>query len=708
MLLGLIASLVLFGSLAFVADSVGHRLLPQAPASVRACGTAVVFLALLTLLFSVLAPLGLFRLGMALAAAILLALASTYLVSDWKSYAQGLRAAGSAAGAVLWPASWPVRVFLWLTAGCVAARVLIAMVSPPLAWDSLVYHFTKAGMWVQSGSFHIASWPEAGSYFRYFPPGGDLVWAWAMLPFHADTLLALGPFAVWLVCLLGAYANIGALTRHRTAQLLGACALAFIPACLKSVTSGYVDNLVFALTLLSALFLKRLLESAGLADAALAGAALGLACGVKINALPFFALALAVAAVRLGRRGLRPLLAVAAGGILGSLGYLYALVQTGHLLYPVVAASLSLRFTESGIAPPVSWRLLSRYYLGAGQYDPISLAYFLGVGPVLPLFALPAVAGLWRLGKTSAGRLFALWLVLLMGAAGATVLWPGNRGMLVFWVTTSARFLLPACAGLVLAAAAAPHRWFTPFATLAAGYGALGAVPATCSRAQMAALGDWAPWLLAGGVAAALAAWLVRRFRVATPGLAVAVLSLLLVFLPLGRVRAAYRAQIYGDGTRGLALDMHRMDSRLSAASPIWQELDRDGPLRLAVAAARPAVEAGPPRTQRLSPIHRTWYTYPLLGSRLQNELVFVSALGPSYDEDDPGQATPASGDAWMDRLAKSRSDILVLHSLAPIGTKWTGGFQYAFHETAAGFDRRGLAYEIDQKRLAQLAGLPR
>ena len=71
-------------------------------------------------------------------------------------------------------------------------RWVRAMVMPPTGIDALTYHLFRAGRFVQAGGWVIEPTPDAGGYTAYYPPLGDALWAWIMLPGHSDAMVAMG------------------------------------------------------------------------------------------------------------------------------------------------------------------------------------------------------------------------------------------------------------------------------------------------------------------------------------------------------------------------------------------------------------------------------------------------------------------------------------------------------------------------------------
>lgn len=241
--------------------------------------------------------------------------------------------------------------FLWAAlpvAAIALTRLIKGMVSPPLAWDAMTVHLTKAAFWIQSGSLALPDFPDAWTYYRWFPAGGEILFAWVMLPFRGDLLLGPFGFLIWLAIWM-AGARLARLlgAPSRNAWLAGG-ALAALPTVLVFMTANYVDNLVVLFALLAITHALLFFRDPELRNGVLSLAALGLAIATKTSsvllAVPVVA-AIAAAAwrhrTRLGRAALP---AFAAALSLPCVGYLWTWIETGSPFYPIKTPGLSLPF----------------------------------------------------------------------------------------------------------------------------------------------------------------------------------------------------------------------------------------------------------------------------------------------------------------------------------------------------------------------------
>jgi hypothetical protein len=184
-----------------------------------------------------------------------------------------------------------------LTVHAVGSEALRGLLRPPLSWDSLMYHLLLTATWLQEHNLA----PVFGSYpvndYGYVPANGSIWLWWWMAPSHSELYANLTSLPHW--ALLGLAA--GGVARQLGARRhwpLATYLVLLTPTVARFAATQYVDILVGATLLAGFFFIVRWMERPRLADAALAGAGCGLACGAKLLGVPYAA-ALAAAAVLL-------------------------------------------------------------------------------------------------------------------------------------------------------------------------------------------------------------------------------------------------------------------------------------------------------------------------------------------------------------------------------------------------------------------------
>ena len=156
-----------------------------------------------------------------------------------------------------------------------------SMVMPPTATDALTYHLFRAGRFVQSGGWVIEPTPDAGGYYAYYPPLGDALWAWVLLPAHGDALVAMGQLmgvAALVICGYVAARELGA---PRRSAYLGALTLLATPAVLSWSTAAYVDVFLLSAWLATLAWLPQTFERPTPVGIWVTSAAMAMAVGIK-------------------------------------------------------------------------------------------------------------------------------------------------------------------------------------------------------------------------------------------------------------------------------------------------------------------------------------------------------------------------------------------------------------------------------------------
>lgn len=712
-----VAAVLLFGAVAWASYLVAARLVAaDAHRSARLAATAVAACWLLTAAFWLLVPFGGFRLPVALVLFAGLAVALHRLLGRGAEPRARLRRDLSHARArlvavVRTPSGWALGGLALVA----AVRLLRGTASPPLGWDALTYHLYKAGRWVQLGDLAPQPAPDAWSYYEYFPVVGDALWAWAMLPVSSDTLITAAGFLVWVGLFLGVYAGgreLGA-TPERAALAGGAvCAL---PSALPYLSSGYVDNTVAAFFALGALFTIRVWRRGDLREAPLAVGALGLMVGTKLTSAAFFALAVVVVVVAILRSGAAPrtrrlvLLACLAAAVAGYPSYQRAWVEQGSPFHPFRIAFGDLVLSEgveaaAGLAEEIrSWpgyRLESatafwhHFFLatkGAGGY--------LNPGPGGAILVVLGLLGAVVAVRDPRRRLAALFLLacsLLMVAGFLS----GNMETFrtTLKVNTAGRYVTIGFVAAAILAASWPGSLARALLGVAVITSAVLALPRGWVAAEVpAVVGVGAVTTAVAAVLAVSLWWWRRTGRWLLPAVA-AVLAGVAGLAAVESVRRDHRYAIYEAAADSVdpLFHMHPIHRLYASAWPLWRALDDPSPRRLAVTAGWDG-------------LGHNWYRYPLLGSRLQNRILYVPVTADGgivdYRESDE-LARRASFAAWLERLVEAEVDHVV--SLAPrttIEDFWMRQATEIFEPAVAELRGLHVAYRFDrQAALAALA----
>ena len=551
----------------------------------------------------------------------------------------------------------------------VTFRVARALVMPRLGWDDFTYHVFRAGLWVQNGSVALAPAPDAWSYYEFFPWGGDLVWAWALIWRAGDAVVAAASVVSWMICLPLAYGLARRYEQPPLPSFLAALALVILPSQITQIATAYVDNLQLMLVLAcSALFLEaldvgRTSSTTSPRAQTTVAALLGVGCGsgvlVKLSFVPLAGMiALAVAWKSVRQRRLRNLLAFAAGTTIAVPNLAFNWFQRGSPFYPFRVLD-SLPFNQQ-LAQLLSEPQASLNSAERGLGALLALVRnvrpedpFLNVGFAGMILLLLGLAGIGSIWFKPHARMYLICVGISAIVAVGQLLSPSNAALVTLWGRGLGRLVVPTLAPILLLAASSA----VPIQVML--------LPVLLTEYFVYAPWQW-PWQVLLGTIVALAALLTAclaaavvarsRLRMKWPAIAIAVVvSLVVIEVVHDRVR--YPA--YGAFAAARLDDFHRAPP--VGAWPIWLRLDQAGPARVAVAAGWDG-------------IGHNWFRYGLLGSRLQHDVRYIpiTADGPivNYADRDSVNAR-ADRQAWLTRLRDQQIEWVALLGPRTLEHQW-------------------------------------
>lgn len=645
---------------AVIALPLSDRLLPRQHLLLRALAALLIAATMNTLIFHALLPFSAFSRAGVGGLLLLSVVAAHFAGLGHKAAARVLaRDFGTVVRGLAKIQSWPARIFGGAVVLLLGVTALRSLMLPTIGWDSITYHYVKAGMWVQSGGPITLNAPGGWSMYRSIFGGGEIFSAWAMLPFGNDLLVGAVDVIWWACCGIALAAlgrEFGLRVRHR--DIIAVYAI-FLPAAWDAVGWGYVDLASTALLLTGLVFAIRALRSREPEPLLLCLLAVGLASGIKLTAVPFAAVTVgallwsvvAHADNRAGR--LRLLVVGCTAGLLFVAPWLVNnFVDTGYpLRMPMTVAGLQLGADNAAFA----WsqdRVLPAYTLRA-EFDALVKLFPLpNVNEShLSALTLPALllapVGFFQLFRTRRDLRGGLLLTL---ALCVTVLMAFYNAVFSFsrleftWV--NARFLMPiAYVALPLAMAALPKqgrardvfRWAL-VAAVFIHFCFFAPMRFTQPSAELLAIAGLVGAGCALGTLFALHACLVRKLLPPWVTIAAVTACLLAGVTGLNQLRDLDQRYLLL-ANRNVSADVFRY---------WWQAaylVEEDG------APARVALTAGPRQDAD------NWLMYYFLGRNLQNTLHYVPIsadgtlipFGPKSMRQTHGDYT-----AWASRLEDS------------------------------------------------------
>ncbi len=681
-------ALVLLAGCGWSSYVLAAQMLPEAPSSTRLAGATLLAYGIFYGSFVALLALGWFGPGPALVSILVVAAAAHFslragdaaalLMLDARrlrglarDFTRSVFSDGQRAFAYrLAPA-----IILALLTAIVIARVMRGLVAPPLGWDALLYHLFRAGRWVQQGHNVVQAAPDTWGFCEYYPAAGDSFWSWPLLAASDGEFLAPCGLLFWLSLVLSGYAAARTFGATQKLAMLSALSIGFTPAIANALTAGYIDTIGLAFFLLALLFTARSFAAPTIPEAALAGLALGLATAVKVTMMPEMAIGwgfifLSAFRKRSGwqRFGV-PLTACAIGTLLFLNSYWRIWLEKGSPFYPL-PLTLFGRVLSKGNR---EWSMVHSAKLVHHLSTPgllyliwpFSQLYatdYLGLGPLAPAILVLGVIGWLRTFARPEKRGAMLFILMIALVLAGGLFSPETAGFRTLLFLTFGRFTMPVFALATVAAALFTSAWIFGFWWLVLLVDGALALPTGFTSFDAAAVGELAAPILVAAVLVALIlmlggqAW--RRFAIIVAAVMVLVP---ITTLPWIRSRLRYPYYQAAAAIRDPVYDMHLLSPDYATWS-LWSFLDDSKPHRLAVTAGWDG-------------IGDNWYLYPLLGSHLQNTVVYVPVTADgsvvNYGGPPGDLIKRADFKAWVDRLKRDHIDFVVSLDPPPAEKVW-------------------------------------
>ncbi len=616
-LVSLTAALTLVSMVAWISYATSDRLMPRARWEARLVASLVVGAWTANIVFHGLLATGSFRtlpaIGLlgAIAIGVWLGGCSVAEVGaaarrDLRSIGRYLRALRACRGSRVFVVPLTVVLFLgWWS-------VLII----PMGWDTLTYHAVKAGLWVQDGQSISLAAPGGWAKYRYFFGGGEMLVAWAMLPFHSDLVTGLVDWVSWLGLGLAFWCVSSEIGIPPRLRLPGVAYLMTVPAVYRLVGSGYVEPGLYFFLFAGLFFAVRHRRSGSRADLALGAAALGMACTVKVTAVAYVGmLSLAFIGVELWwprLRGARAATLVLVGTMFGLAWFPWLSLNYREMGFVFGTTPVEIFGVHLGqLTPEMAWYLdlpdATPYVL---RTEANALLETIGslrsgssvLGPWSVTLILGGIVGAVRLRRRHLP--FALFGGAYVIAAVYAVYQPAFSVVRILFAHTVGRFLMPVVpiSVLFLSAALGRRAWVRVALPAYLWYGSALHVTAMFDGMGASVL----PWVAAMTMGSLFAIWSLmvmthERRRWATLAIATVIL---LVGLPLlDSWKHTQRSKLFAEN-----YSIHDISREWLPTVPYT---DTAEPLRI-------AFSSGPWQEQDQQ------FLYPFLGARLQHTLMYI------------------------------------------------------------------------------------
>lgn len=572
-------------------------------------------------------------------------------------------------------------------------QITRAIMMPPVSWDSLTYHMTLAGLWVQNGGYARLLIPDALDGYSHFPNNGEVFFSWLMVPFQSDLLVNLGNFPFLVLGAFAVYGLARELGVDREGSLLASAWVSFSPPLVAYAGNPYVDVQGFAEGLSGVFFLVKYVRSGQPRDVIMAFAALGMAAGTKVLFLQLLLICFVITfCILLWKRiSSRSLLIMTIGIILlaGTAGvpwYVRNWIETGSPLYPF---RLSIGGMEILPGSQYLYAVISSLEMKLKNETHGLLSYWVKVFDIAgrfpasfgPKFVPVVIGGIVGLILGLRSRNWAQWLIIgiICCSEFAQFMSKGMRTLRWKWPDISPKFLMLYFALVTISGIfilTKTRRWKQPAVIILACFVMLNFL--TNNFNSFVYLhGEY--YLLTAAVFLTFAfLYFIYRGKMLKLKIFFTVIIILIIFLPL--------MQLYRDRTRHLRF-MDAIDFRIPKdAVPVWKLVDNPSmPITIAVTAG-------------WEEVGHNWRLYPLMGRRLQNRLTYISPAQPgelvSYV---PGLDSFKRVDAssWIGRMREAGVDRVFVIMPAPPELAWIEDNPNFFKLLQATQDYR--IYEFEQ-----------
>jgi len=676
--------LVCNASLLYAAHLAVRRFYAAAPHAARLTAAGTVFYALIILIFQALSPAqAITRPGVTISS-VAIALVFHLLWGKHRNIGAELEPVREWIGDGL-ASRWSALI---IACGLVVLLSLSrALLMPPMSWDSLTYHLTFAAYWVQKGSLLRFIAPDQIIENACLPINGEIFSSWLMLPFHNDLLANTVNFPLTLLGGIACYAIARELGLSRTEAAFAPALVCFAPVIYAQITTAYVDNAVFAFCTAAVLFTLRYLRTGQFGDSLLALSAAGILIGIKYTGIPVAGLILlAIAATRpapsckAARRCGMLFVGLLLLALLGGRQYCINALDARNPLYPVPVKFFGRVIAEGSkqLEQVDAWA--ARYETRTGmdrlsfwEREYTKLQYLpRSAGPkFLLLLSIASLAPFIR-PRQVPGR---QWWFLLVSWVIPMLLFYGETSAdyirKAFWIEGSTRFLSPFIAlftiqGLLLIRTFS--RNFDHAAFLFAALILWDLLHAHISQLREIESAYPLVTLLAGLMIIVPAA--VRASGNRRRGMPRWIACLLLLTVLAGGFSALQR---FRDTTRyryfRQQYDYFQVP-KIEELASAWEFLDQPGSQK------NIAVSVG------WDPPGHIWFFYPLMGRRLQNQVLYVSAkyrhAVPAWFHQNMLRGDDA--ELWLSNLQHKNIDYVFVAEPWPKEVAWMEGNQDSFH----------------------------
>ena len=276
------------------------------------------------------------------------------------------------------------------------------LISPPLRADPLAYHLTNVVSWLKNGNLNTPFIPSGtGPYpaltvtTNYYPFNGELLFLWMIFPLKNALFASVSQAPFYFIAILAIYSILKKLQVSKIISMIAAITWVLIPNVFKHLKEGaYIDIMCAAIFLMSLNYLLILKDDFNIKNSLLLGVTCGILLGLKtLNIFwlaaifPLFSYVIFInlkkvnQAIVLKSLGLIALSFI----IFAAYPFIRNFIMTKNIFFPI-----RIEFFGKTIMPGyVGTKEFANFCYPAKDFSPMKLLFSEGLGVQLFAFVLP-------------------------------------------------------------------------------------------------------------------------------------------------------------------------------------------------------------------------------------------------------------------------------------------------------------------------------
>lgn len=164
-----------------------------------------------------------------------------------------------------------------------ATSIFLVLLVPPNNWDSMTYHLSRIGFWLQNGSLDF--FQTYNPRQNYMPPNAEILMMWQIAFIKSDVFAGFVQWISYLGTLLIIYGIAMELGSSSIQSIFASLVWASIPEVMLEATSTQNDLVVTFFLMASVFFILRGCKNSDWKWFVISGISLGLAVGTKLTAI---------------------------------------------------------------------------------------------------------------------------------------------------------------------------------------------------------------------------------------------------------------------------------------------------------------------------------------------------------------------------------------------------------------------------------------